>query len=281
MKIPFMTKTEFKYRVGVWLPSVDTLQFQTSLNCNIKRDKNDGLLYLVNQDESFKELFPGENRKDFVKEDLDNYKAQLVKLKAQKKNINKDSTENYKNIDRKILELEFIVDKYNEEAGTFVLLGEKGKKTIHYVRRTTGLHPLKFNPNSNNVFLPKESDSRDAFLSWKSKYEALKDKNQDFAKKVMMVVGIIFGTLLLFGTMWFLYKLMTHQAELDQAKIEAKYICQDIYDSGIAEIIADNTQTAENLRNVSEEMVNMPGIGKNDVISDITSGIKVGTEVLK
>lgn len=280
MKLPFTKKKGFSYRVGVWVPSVDTLQFQTSINCNLKRDKIDGLLYLQNQDESFKELFPGENRKNFAKDEIENLEKELKALKEKRKKINEDSVENYKNIERKILEIEFIIERNKEETGTFVLLGENGQKTIHYVRKTTGMHPLKFNPNSNNVFLPKESDSRDAFLSWKSKHEALKNKQNDLVKKVFLIMGIIFGTLLIMAFLWFMFKLAEHQSELDQAKIDAKYICQDIYDRGLAEIIAINTKTARNLENASEELLILPGVKQDDILKDITGGIKVGTDIL-
>jgi len=190
------------YKVKVYVPNVDSMQLQMTLICKVKRDEEDRLLYLVDKDTNgkrFKELFPGDNKKTYIKEDLPEIENKYKKLKEKSKIPNKTSTENYLNIEKEIYELEFLINKYKEEKGTFVYLDSKGLKCLSYLRKSTGLHPLHYNINSNNVFQPIETDSRDAFLTWKSKYESLQDKKDKGIKTLITIFGIFVGALILFG----------------------------------------------------------------------------------
>lgn len=245
----FNKKKPFDYRVLVYIPNVDSIQLEREVKCRIERDKDDKLLYLTDVDTDgkvFKEIFAGENKKLFNDTEIENYTKELNKLKVIRSQISKDSLDNYKNYDKKILELEYIISKHKEERGSFVILDNQNKKVISYLRKTTGLFPLHYNIHTQNVFTPTETDSRDAFLSWKAKYDALTKGNNQL-NRLLTLFGIALVFLILFGFGWGGYKLVNYEQEQYKALTEQKFICQQIYNDGISKIITTNLDTAKML----------------------------------
>jgi len=71
------------YIVSVYTPTVDSMKLQMNLRCKLGRDPEDRLLYLSDIEtngKTFKELFPGENRIQFNKEEIPQLELNLKDL---------------------------------------------------------------------------------------------------------------------------------------------------------------------------------------------------------
>jgi len=270
------------YIVSVYTPTVDSMKLQMNLRCKLGRDPEDRLLYLSDIEtngKTFKELFPGENRIQFNKEEIPQLELNLKDLLEKKKNANKKAIENYLNIDKQIHAISFLLSKYKEERGAFVFTNDKGINCVTYLRKSTGLHPLNYNVNSNNVFQPTETDSRDAFLSWKGKYEALQDKKDKGIKTLITIFGIFVAGIIIIGLGYGSYKVNTYNQRADVALMEQKYICQQVYEEGIAKMIATNQQTADMLQDtVGSINISTGGLG---FVDGIVHGVTTTTDILK
>jgi len=160
-----------------------------------------------------------------------------------------------------------------------VFTNDKGINCVTYLRKSTGLHPLNYNVNSNNVFQPTETDSRDAFLSWKGKYEALQDKKDKGIKTLITIFGIFVAGIIIIGLGYGSYKVNTYNQRADVALMEQKYICQQVYEEGIAKMIATNQQTADMLQDtVGSINISTGGLG---FVDGIVHGVTTTTDILK
>lgn len=272
---PFKKKKKlpFEYRALVFVPSIDSMQAQTSVETVLFRDPKDQLLYIVDtqtKGELFKELFPGENKKTFADEELPNIKKQLEKKKIKLKELKPNSTENPLNLKKEISQLEEILKKYNEPQGSFVIQAATGEKSIYYIRKSTGNFALHWDIHNNTAFSPTERNSRDLFNAWKTKYENLKkDERAPFEKVTQAIAAIVLAVLIIvLGLLVWNWL----QSDLEEQKMRQTqaYICQEEGIKKFNEILKTNEETSNLLNDFTKNVLgegtpNKPNIPTEEI----------------
>lgn len=240
-------KLPFEFKILVFVPSVDSMQLQTSVDSILFRDPKDQLLYIVDtatKGETFKEIFPGENKKNFDKEEIENLKKALSKKRESLKSQNPKDNLNTLNLKKEISQIEEILKKYQEPKGSFVIQDNKGQKSIYFIRKSTGNFPMHWDIHNNTAFSPTEKNSRDLFNSWKTKYENLKkDERMPFEKVTQVVAALVLAVIIIvLGILawnWLQYDL-----EEQKAREIQKYICQDETLQNLDIILETNRNTS-------------------------------------
>lgn len=232
MKNPFKKKekTVVDYKVYIFNPSVDSMQGQFVIDTILKRDEDDKLLYLMDSKTKgriFKELYPGENKRSFSDDEIPALKNRLKELNKKISNMKPTSVENMKEYNKQIYELEYLISQHEQGQGAFTITDSHNQKCVYYLRKPSGLYALHFDIHSNRAFSPTETQSKDLFMQWKQKYENIKEKPPMTAEKfTFTIAAIVLLVLCIVGGIG-VYKILQYNTELDEAKIQAKYICQD------------------------------------------------------
>lgn len=266
-------KLPFEYKAMIFVPSVDSMQAQLTVETKLIRDKTDHLLYLVDTDTSgdvFKELFPGENKKIFENTELATLKSSLKKKGVALGKLTSKSVENPLNLKKEISQLKVLIQQYEEPGGTFVIQNGAGEKIIYYLRKSSGLSPIHFDIHSNLAYSPTEKQSKDAFNAWKTKFENLKSNPpMPFEKITAAISGLVLAVLVIVLSIlvwnWYL-----HESDWDQMKIDQKYICDTTALDKQNEIISTNAETSNYLNEFAKQQFDL---GTNNVQSPQTDTI--------
>jgi len=250
-------KLPFEFKAAVFIPDVNSMEQQTSIECVLKRDSNDQLLYIVDTATNgtlFKEIYPGENKKTFMIEELPKLKTALSKLEKTIKDHNNKSLDNILDLKKEASRLRIIIKKYNEPEGTFVIkIG--GNKVIFYIRKSTGNEALHFDIHNNIAFSPTERNSRDLFNAWRTKYENLKkDQKAPFEKITQVIAAVVLAILVIVLALLTWNWLQADMQYAEKMRTQA-YICQQTQINGMDEIISANKDTSNILNDFAKNML--------------------------
>lgn len=273
---PFKKKKKlpFEFKVLVFVPSVDSMQLQTQVDCLLYRDPKDQLLYVVDnvtKGEVFKEIYPGENKKIFAKDELPNIENKLKELKDKYSKLDKKSTENPLNIKKEIYQLEVLLKQYKEPKGSFVIQSGTGEKSIYFLRKSTGNEAIHFDIHNNIAFSPTERNSRDLFNAWKTKYENLKkDEKAPFEKVTQVIAAIVLAGLIIVLAI-LVWNWLQMDIENQKAMQTQAYICQQESVEAFKKILETNQETSNMLNDFTNNLI---GDGTVDTPNVETETIK-------
>ena len=265
-------KLPFEFKAAVFIPDVNSMEQQTSIECVLRRDPSDQLLYIVDTATNgtmFKEIYPGENKKTFMLEELPTLKEALTKLETSIKNHNTKSLDNVLDLKKEASRIRIIIKKYNEPEGTFVIkIG--GNKVLFYIRKSTGNEVLHFDIHNNIAFSPTERNSRDLFNSWKTKYENLKKDNKaPFEKITQAIAAVVLAILIIVFALLTWNWLQADMKYADSMRTQA-YICQQTQINGMDNVITSNQETSNILNDFAKNML----VGQSGTQGPVTDPIK-------
>lgn len=222
-----LSKKKYGYRITVTDPLGQSPREVATFGADKVRD-NDGVVWLSNEQNNFKEIFPLDNEftTKYTKESIDKRIKELENTKIKVK-------ENALNREGKLLELKKLKQGLENPRGSFLKIDKDGVPHITYVRYRTSFIPLKWDLDFTTIHTPVEPLIKNVLTV---QLEKMRKYNQ--TKENIITGGLIFFLLIL--VVWtgiLAYFTLKQYDNIDESRVqdlrnridEAPLVCAELY----------------------------------------------------
>lgn len=178
-------KKKFSYRVTVSDPLANTTRDIKTFGCNKTRD-NDGVMWLTNEKEEFREIFPLDIQES-IPYTLAEINVKIDKLKKEKPKQN----ENELNKEAELFKLYKMQRSLEMPEGSFIKIDKDGMPHLEYVRYKSSFVPLKRNLDFKTVHVPEEPLVKNIIRAMAEKKEKYKQNTQSIITIGMIIFFVL------------------------------------------------------------------------------------------
>lgn len=202
-------KKKYGYRITICDPMGESARELKTFGAH-KRRGDDGIVWLINEDEDFEELFPLDSKYE-SNGNLQEIEKEISNLK----NLKPNPTENPYNKQEAILKLEKLKKMMLHPKGSFLKIDKDGMPHIIYIRYRTSFIPLKWDLDFGVLHTPYEALVKNVLIKEREKKDKYAQKNQGIFTTGM----IIWGAILLIWTACIAYYSIHWYDKIDQSRV--------------------------------------------------------------